>query len=83
MSVNASCVCAYNADALIVASGNTAAAENTFVVVSYHMRGGVVKLVNRLITVKLVCLAYAVFKAELLKLTVSAPYAGKTFSVLS
>ena len=80
MGVKASCVCADYTDALIVAGGNTAAAENTFVVVSYHMSGGVVKLINGLVTVVSVGLAYTVFKAELLKLTAAASYAGEAFS---
>ena len=80
MSVNTSCVCTDNADALIVAGGNTATAEDTLVVISDHMCGRIIKLINGLVTVIFVRFGNTVFETKLLKLTVAASYTGKTLS---
>ena len=72
MSVKASGVCADNADSLIVAGGNAAAAENALAVVSYHVGSGIVKLSRGHFALVGVDILNAVILAELLKLAVSA-----------
>ena len=69
MSIKASCVCADNADSLIlVADCNAAAAEDAFLVISVHMRSGSVDIVVALYTGKGIFILNAVVMAELLKL---------------
>ena len=83
MSVDTAGISADNADTLVFTGCYTAAAKDTFVVISYHMCGGVVKLINGLVTVEFVGLGNAVFKAELLKLTVTASDTLKALSFVS
>ena len=83
MSINTSCVCADNADSLIVAGGNAAAAEDALVVIANHVRCRGVKLINGLEAVERALVIDSVFKAELLKLAFLIADAGKAFSVVS
>ena len=83
MGVNTSCVCTDNADSLIVAGGNAAAAEDALVVITNHVRGRGVKLINGLEAVECAFVVNAVFKAKLLKLAGLAADAGKALSFVS
>ena len=82
MSINTSCVCTDNAYCLIVAGSNAAAVEDALVVITNHVRGRGVKLINGLEAVECAFVVNAVFKAELLKLAFLAADAGKALSLV-
>ena len=79
VSVESSGVCADNADSLIVAGGDAAAAEDALAVIPYHVGSGVVILECGVFACEGVLIGHAVVAAELLKLAVAAAYAGEAF----
>ena len=83
MSVDTACISTDNADSLIFTGSYTATAEDTFIVISYHVSSGVVELINGLEAVVFVFCIYTVLFAKLLKLTVTASDTGEALSFMS
>jgi hypothetical protein len=80
--INTSVVSADNRYVLLIAGCDTSTAKDTLVVISYEMRGRIVKLVGGLIAAERLRV-YAVLKAKLLKLAVGGTGAGKTVLIVS
>ena len=80
--VKAAGVCADNGNALRVAGGNTAAAKNAFVVVTHHVRGGVVEIIVNGLAGKCIFVVYAEFLAKCLQFAGPASNTRKTALVV-
>jgi hypothetical protein len=79
--INTTVVSADNRNKLFLTNRNTSTAKDTLVVISYEVRGRVVKLVGRLESLECMRI-YTVLKAKLLKLAIGRTRAGETVHIV-
>jgi hypothetical protein len=83
MRIEAAFIWTDDADSLPFGTGgDTAAAQDTFIVVTEHMNRAVILWIFRVYTIIFILIVHFEIFTEFLQLTVAAAYAGEAFSVM-